>query len=178
MRTLRVAAVTAVLAALALLALPGNVQAQDGPAPDWNNVSDPLKGAVGLHYGQVAGHGLSFRMPLRWYLYLQPTGGIWYTSDHKQHNLGLGLHYILRQDQRTRFFLGGGFAYFYDDEMTGEVNGEEVWREETEWNYGAGVGIERLLGPRWSLQVEGDFIRYGDSGDIKVTVQLGVYYYW
>ncbi len=176
--THRIAAVAAILAALVMLAPPGKVLAQDGPAPDWNNVSDPLKGGVGLHYGRVAGHGLSFRLPLKWFLYLQPTGGIWHTSDREQHNLGVGLHYILRQDQKLRFYLGGGLAYFYDREMTGQVDGNEVWEKRTEWNTGAGVGIERLLGQRWALQVEADFIHYGNSGDIKVTPQLGAYYYW
>ncbi|MCP4570935.1 MAG: porin family protein [bacterium] len=178
MRSLRVATVTVVFAALALLALSGNVQAQHSPTPDWNNLSDPLKAGVGLHYGRVAGHGLSFRMPLRWYVYLQPTGGIWHSSDRKQHDLGVALHYVLRQDQRLRFFLGGGLAYFYDNEMSERVNGREVWVKDTDWNYGAGVGIERLVGPRWSVKVEADFIHYGDSGDTKVTPQVGVYYYW
>lgn len=176
--THRAAALAVVFAALVMLALPGNVQAQDDPAPDWNNVADPLKGAAGLHYGRVAGHGLSFRLPLKWFLYLQPTGGIWHTTDREQHNVGVELQYILRQDQLMRFYLGAGLAYFYDNEMTGQVNGEDVWEKDTEWNQGAGLGIERLLGRRTALQVEADFIHYGNSGDIKVTAQLGIYYYW
>ena len=43
---------------------------------------------------------------------------------------------------------------------------------------GAGVGLEYMMGRRWSLQAEGDFTYFGDSGDIKVIAQAGIYYYW
>jgi len=177
-KSLRTAATAvAVLAALALLVTTDSARAQ-GAVPDWNDPSDTMAHAVGLHYGRVGGHGLSFRLPLKWFLYLQPTGGIWHTSDHKRHNVGLQLHYILRQDQKLRLYLGGGGAYFYDKEKTGVSDGSDIYTTETNWNWGAGVGIERLLGHRWALQVELDFIRYGDSGNIQVTPQAGIYFYW
>jgi hypothetical protein len=168
--------VTAVFAALAMLAPEGDLRAQDGR--DWNNASDPLDGAVGLHYGRVAGHGLSFRTPLQWFFYVQPTFGIWHTSEREQHNFGLALHYVLRQDRLMRFYLGAGLAYFYDREMVGTEDGREIWEKRTDWNKGAGIGIERLLSRRVALQVEADFVHYGESGDIKVAPQLGLYYYW
>jgi len=148
--------------------------AQEGSVRDWNDTVDTLEGGVGLHYGQLGGHGLSFRLPLEWWLYFQVSGGIWHTADHKQHNIGLQVNYILRQDQRTRIFIAAGTAYFYDDEQIRT----DVWETEKNWNLGGGVGMEYLMGKRWSLQIEGDFAHLGKSGDIKVIPQAGIYYYW
>jgi hypothetical protein len=141
---------------------------------DWNDSVDTLEGGIGLHYGKLGGHGLAFRLPLRWWLYFQVAGGIWHTADHKQHNVGFQLNYILRQDQRLRIYLSAGTGYFYDNEQVQP----DAWVTDKNWNVGAGVGLEYLMGRRWSLQVEGDFARLGDSGDIKVIPQAGIYYYW
>jgi hypothetical protein len=180
MRTFsRAAAIcAAVLAALVMLVPATGIRAQDGPAPDWNDPVDTMEGAVGLHYGRVGGHGLSFRVPLKWWLYLQTTGGIWHTSERKRHNLGFELNYILRQDRATRIYIGAGTAYFYDDEMTGTVDGAEVWDKDTHWNTGFGVGAELLRGRRWSMMIEGDFMHDGKTGDTTVVPQAGIYYYW
>ena len=37
--------------------------AQDGGVRDWNDSVDTLEGGIGLHYGKLGGHGLSFRLP-------------------------------------------------------------------------------------------------------------------
>ncbi len=166
------AAIAAVFAVVVFFLATGTTDAQ--AVPDWNDSVDSLEGAVGLHYGRVAGHGLSFRLPIRWWLYFQVSGGILHTADHKQHNIGFQLNYLLRQDQRMRIFLSGGTAYFYDDEQV-QPN---VWQEEKNWNVGLGVGLEYLMGRRWSLKAEGDFGYFGDSGDITVVPQVGIYYYW
>ena len=73
-------------------------RAQYASAGDWNRTTDTMAGALGVHYGKLGGHGLSFRYPLHWYLYLQTSGGIWHTADHKRHNVGAQLDYILRQE--------------------------------------------------------------------------------
>ncbi|MFO7607923.1 MAG: hypothetical protein R6X35_01815 [Candidatus Krumholzibacteriia bacterium] len=168
----------AVLAALVVLAAPPAAVAQADPVPDWNDSADPLLAAVGLHYGRIGGHGLAFRLPVQWWLYLQTAGGLWHTQDRKRHNLGLELNYILRQDRTMRLYLAGGAGYFYDKEQTGTRDGVDVWDQESHWNYGFGVGVELLRGRRWSAQLEGNFMHNGDSGETKVTPQAGVYYYW
>lgn len=169
-RPLYAAALATAMAAV--LFFPATTQAQS--VPDWNDTVDTLEGGIGLHYGKIGGHGLSFRLPIQWYLYFQVSGGILHTSDEKQHNVGFELHYLLRQDQRLRIFLGGGTGYFYDSNQVQT----DVWETDKNWNTGAGVGLEYLVGRRWSLQAEGDFTYFGDSGDIKVIGQAGVYYYW
>jgi hypothetical protein len=175
-RTTRLAAAAAaVLAAVVILMPPASAVAQG--VPDWNNPDDPLQSAIGLHYGRIGGHGLSFRLPVRWWLYVQAAGGLWHTSDHKQHNLGLQANYILRQDQHLRLYLAAGAGWFYDDELVDEPGGE-TWHEESHVNWGAGVGLELLRGRRWALQLEADFMRHGQTEEIKVTPQFGLHYYW
>ena len=70
--------------------------------------------------------------------------------------------------------IAAGAGYFFDEEMTEN----DVWEKEKNWNVGGGVGMEYLMGKRWSLQIEGDFAHLGSSGDIKVIPQAGIYYYW
>ena len=171
-------AATAVAVLLILAGLPGAARAQDAPPRDWNNQGDTLQGAVGLHYGKVGGHGLAFRLPVQWFLYLQAAGGIWHTGDDKRHNVGAELQYILRQDARLRLYLAAGLAYFYHREKTGQSGGEDLWDTQEYWNVGFGVGAEILQGRRWSFQIEGNFYRDGKSDDIKITPQAGIYFYW
>lgn len=167
--------VVALVVASALCAVPA--AAQTG-VRDWNQIADPLQGAIGLHYGQIGGHGLSFRVPLRWYLYLQAAGGVWHTEDKKQHDVGFNLNYLLRQDQRVRLFISVGTGYFYRKEKVGTGDGGDVFDTETNWNVGGGVGLEYLQGERWSWKLEADFAHLGKSGDIKVVPQAGISYYW
>ena len=167
----------ALVAGLALLLIAAAAPAQDA-VPDWNDTADPLQAAIGLHYGKIGGHGLAFRLPLKWWLYLQAAGGLWHTTDREQHNLGGELNYILRQDRTLRLYLAAGGGWFYDYEKTGNVGGVDVWEEDSHWNYGFGVGIELLRGRRFAIQLEGNFMHNGDTGETKVTPQAGIYYYW
>ena len=152
--------------------------AQSGDRPDWNNQYDPLANGIGLHLGEMGGNGVSFRFPLRWYLYAQITGGIWYTDEDKKHNLGAELNYILRQDDRLRLFLAAGLANFYHKDLVEDSDTGQVWHKENNLNLGAGVGLEYLLGPRWSGKVELDFAHTEDDGNITVIPQAGLYFYW
>ncbi len=163
---------------IGLTMLAGTAAAQYGGQADWNRTGDTLEGALGVHYGKLGGHGLAFRFPVRWYLYLQVAGGIWNTTDHNRHNTGLQMNYILRQDQRMRLYLTGGAAYFYDKEKVSSDAQPEVWDRDAGWNVGGGVGLEYLKGERWSLQFEADFVHDGQNQETKLVPQVGVYYYW
>ncbi len=163
---------------LGLILMTGPAFAQYAGQPDWNKTGDTLEGALGAHYGKLGGHGLAFRVPLRWYLYLQVAGGVWHTADHKQHNTGFQLDYILRQDQRTRLYVTGGAAYFYDKEKRKTAGSPEVWDLDDDWNVGGGVGVEYLKGLRWSLQFEADFVHDAGHQETTLVPQVGLYYYW
>lgn len=148
--------------------------AQDVDGLDWNQTHDTLASAVGVHVGQVGGTGLAFHVPLKWYLYLQAAGGIWHVDDDKRHNLGLSLNYLLRQDQRVRLYLTGGVGYFYHKERL-DTGG---WDTEENWNTGAGVGLEYLQGRRWSWKVDLSFVHESEDGDVRLSPQVGLFYYW
>lgn len=163
---------------LLVILLAGPALGQTSARRDWNNAYDPLTNGLGLHYGEIGGNGLSFRIPVRWYLYLQITGGIWDTPDDKKNNLGLQAHYILRQDDRLRLFLGAGVARFFHDEVVEETPAGKVWDHAVNVNLGAGVGLEYLLGPRWAAQVELNFAHTEDDGSTTVIPQAGIYFYW
>lgn len=152
--------------------------AQSGGAIDWNNQSDPLGNAVGIHWGEIGGNGLSFRMPIQWYLYLQVAGGIWHTEHDEKHNLGVNINYILRQDDRLRLYLSAGMAHFTHNEVEDEAAESEVWNKENNLNIGAGVGLEYLVGKRWAVKMDLDFAHTEDDGNTTVIPQLGMHFYW
>ncbi len=166
-----------VMAVLLPAVTAGPACAQYGPGGDWNRTTDTMAGALGAHFGKLGGHGLAFRYPLTWYLYLQVAGGVWHTADNKHHNTGFQLDYILRQDQRLRLYVTGGAAYFYHKEKVGGGD-PEVWNLEEGWNTGGGVGVEFLQGQRWSLQFEADFVHDANHDETKLVPQVGIYYYW
>jgi hypothetical protein len=167
------------LALLLVLLVGDKVFAQQGDVRDWNRETDTMEGALGLHWGKLGGNGLSFRYPLQWYLYVQGAGGIWHSGDDQKHNLGFQINFLLRQDAHTRLYLGAGLGYFYHREKLGVTDdGKDIWDKDKNWNTGAGVGMEYLLAPRVAVQGELDFVHEGDSGDIKVSPQLGLHYYW
>lgn len=170
---------TFVLATLVAAAnVPPAQAAARSDGRDWNRGGDTLGGAVGLHMGKIGGTGLAFRLPLEWFLYAQVAGGIWHTGDDQRHNLGLQLHYLLRQDSRLRLFTAVGTAFYYHREKTGEVPGGDLHVADTDWNYGAGIGIEVLQGPRWAWLLEFDFVHEERTGDTTVSPQVGLSYYW
>lgn len=177
-RRLRMAKLS-MLAAVTLAALTAApaLAAGRGDGRDWNRGGDTLTGAVGLHYGAIGGTGLSFRMPLQWFLYAQAAGGIWHSGDDQRHNLGLQLHYLLRQDSHLRLFTSVGTGFYYHRQRVGEPALDE-FEAKTDWNYGAGVGIEVLQGPRWAWLAEFDFVHEERTGNTTVAPQFGVHYYW
>ena len=166
------------LASLIFLIIPGICLAQTPSIRDWNKTGDTLEGAIGLHYGKLAGNGLSFRFPMTWYLYLQLGGGIWHTQDDQKHNMGAEINFILRQDSRLRLYLAGGVGYFYHRELASSSGDVETWTLEEIWNSGGGVGVEYLIWPRIAAQGELDFVYESDDEEVKVALQLGIHYYW
>ncbi len=171
-------AATVALALCSLLPAPAAQAAPRGDGRDWNRGGDTLTGAVGLHYGAIGGTGLSFRMPLQWYLYAQAAGGIWHSGDDQRHNLGLQLHYLLRQDSHLRLFTSVGTGFYYHRQRVEGALDADAFTAKTDWNYGAGVGVEVLQGPRWAWLAEFDFVHEERTGNTTVAPQLGVHYYW
>ena len=156
--------------ALLLLAvsfvLPAPARAQ---TLDWNRLDDPMYEALGLNLGLGSGVGLSYKYPVRWWLYAQASGGVWNNKNDKRHNLGLELQYILRQSGRDKLYCGLGAAHFYH---------QESGRTKDHFNVGFGVGLERLFGERMSVQAEATFIDRGNKDTLMLFPQVGVFYYF
>jgi hypothetical protein len=151
-----------VITALALLAAPASAQ-EDGR--DWNQAYDPYVGGLGVTLGASAGSGLSIRWPALPQTMFTATGAAWGKSGELQWDLGLEAHYILRQAGRTRLFVGPSAAFYQTD-------------ENEDWNIGAGVGLERLLWPRWSLKLDLSFTWLQGEDSIYPLPQVGLIYYW
>ncbi|MFO7653166.1 MAG: hypothetical protein R6X25_05015 [Candidatus Krumholzibacteriia bacterium] len=168
----RLAGGKAAIAAVLLAA--GIVAATPIAARDWNRTQDPMQGGIGVHAGKIGGTGLSIKVPLQWWLYVQGTGAVWNTSDHRRHNLGVEGQYLLRQDRTMRLFLAAGLSRYYHRERHDDRPDEVA----EHWNYGFGVGTEFLAGERWSFQVELDFTHEGDDDDFLLFPQVGFFFYW
>lgn len=147
-------------------------------APDWNRLDDPLVGGIGLHAGRIGGTGLAFKWPLWWWLQLQAAGGIWNTDNNQRHNVGFEMQYLLRQDPRLRLYLLTGYGYYSHRERGRHGDGREFWDRRTSWNTGFGVGIERLMGERWSLKTDLSFTYRDDKQSTTLWPQVGLFYYW
>ena len=147
---------------LVLCATPA--QAQDD-ARDWNQSYDPYVGGIGFGAGASSGSGLAIRWPALRQTMFTATGAAWGKSGEIQWNLGLEAHYILRQAGRTRLFVGPSLACYQID-------------DNQDWNAGAGVGIEYLLWPRWSLKVDVSFTWLSGEEAIYLLPQAGLIYYW
>ena len=76
--------------ALLLLAvsfvLPAPARAQ---TLDWNRLDDPMYEALGLNLGLGSGVGLSYKYPVRWWLYAQATGGVWNNQNDTRHRISI-----------------------------------------------------------------------------------------
>lgn len=155
------------LIVLLLLAAATSATAQ---VRDWNRVDDPLYEAIGLHMGLSGGFGLSYKFPIKWWLYGQVAGGIWNNKDDNRHNAGFSLQYILRQNGRDKIYLSAGLAHYYHKEND---------RTKDHINTGFGVGMERLLGERTAVQVEAVFTSRGDDeNSLMIFPQAGIHYYF
>jgi hypothetical protein len=155
-----------ILSIMAPWLLPGYASAE---VRDWNQLDDPLYEALGVHGGMSAGFGLSYKFPIQHWLYAQATGAIWNTKSHKWHNMGFELEYVLRQAGRDKLYLDAGLAYYYNKD-DGEAD--------KTLNSGFGVGLERLMGERWSVQVQLDFTYWDAEDSLMMFPQLGLYYYF
>jgi hypothetical protein len=68
---------------------------------------------LGLFGGAASGIGLSFRHHLPMPASYQVTGGIVKTDGKLRSDIGIELQYDLARTDRSRFYVAGGFSYFY-----------------------------------------------------------------
>jgi hypothetical protein len=125
---------------------------------------------LGLAAGSASGMGLSFRHHLPSVASYQITGGIIKVDDRLSYSLGAELQFDLARGPVSRFFVGGGAAYFYSgtsshNEMVGPAR------------LGVGIGGEYAGGA--GLHVIGDLMfTYFSDGTVLPLPQIGVFYYF
>jgi len=153
-----------ILAAVLVALFAGTACAQDD-GRDWNQPYDPYVGALGLGVGASSGSGLAIRWPAFPQIMCTATGAAWGKSGEIQWDMGLSAHYILRQAGKSRLFVGPSTAIY-------QLDGER------DWNLGAGVGIEYLLWPRWSLQLDLSFTWLSGEDAVYLLPQAGLLFYW
>ncbi len=124
---------------------------------------------LGFFAGASGGLGLSFRHHLPSPLSYQITGGIVKFNEKLRSDIGIELQYDLARGSGTRFFVAGGFAYFYSgkdgNEMKAPTRG------------GLGLGGEWVMSGGLHVLAEGMFTFFSD-GTILPLPQFGFYYYF
>lgn len=124
---------------------------------------------LGFFGGASGGLGLSFRHHLPSPISYQITGGIIKVDGKLRSDIGAELQYDLTRGGGTRFYVAGGFAYFYSG------NGSNEMKSPTRG--GVGLGGEWLMQGGLHFLAEGMFTFFSD-GTILPLPQLGVYYYF
>lgn len=125
---------------------------------------------LGFFGGASGGIGLSFRHHLPSPLSYQITGGIVKFDGKLRSDIGVELHYDLARGSGTRFFVAGGFAYYYSG-----TNGNNEMRSPTRG--GLGLGAEWVMSGGLHFLAEGMFTFFSD-GNILPLPQFGFYYYF
>ena len=125
---------------------------------------------LGFFGGASGGLGLSFRHHLPSPLSYQITGGIIKISEKLSSDIGVELQYDLARGSGTRFFVAGGFAYFY--------KGKDGNNEFDAANRGGlGLGGEWVMSGGLHFVAEAMFTFFSD-GNILPLPQFGFYYYF
>lgn len=134
---------------------------------NWNQEYDPYIGALGLAVGYTSGTGLAARWPALPQTMLGIAGGAWGKSSDLAWNLGVELHYVLRQVGRTRLFVGPALGLISDAKD-----------DATNVNVSMNIGVEYLLRPRVGVKADVGFTYLGDKETVYPLPQLAMHYYF
>jgi len=126
---------------------------------------------LGVFGGAATGLGLSFRHHLPSSVSYQIVGGVISTSEKLSFDLGMQMQYDLMRSQSTRFYAGGGLAYFFSGKSGGENTMAGPGR------LGLGIGGEFITDADFSASLELMFTYFTD-GTILPLPQCGVHYYF
>jgi hypothetical protein len=125
---------------------------------------------LGLFAGPTSGLGVSFRHHLRIPFSYQITAGIINVDDRLLYDFGGDLQYDLSRGEGSRFFVAGGFGYYY----AGRSSHNDI---NAPGRLGFGAGAELGIGPAIGATLELLFTVFTD-GTILPLPQAGVFYYF
>jgi len=160
-----------VLSLIVVLAIPlGTASAQViAPGPGASAGFSHSVFGIGFFGGPATGLGLSFRHHLPSVLSYQITAGAISIESKLSYDFGLELQVDVFRSYSSRFYFGGGTAYFYSGKGGNTMNGPV--------RLGLGVGLEYAASP--GLHVMGDlFFTYFSDGTVLPLPQLGFFYYF
>jgi len=125
---------------------------------------------LGLAGGAATGVGISFRHHLPGSWSYQITGGIIKVDEKRSYAVGAEGQYDLIRAAASRFFVVGGFGYYY----SGTGNGNTM---EGPARISLGVGGEiPLVG---AFHISGELLfTYFSDGTVLPLPQVGMYYYF
>jgi hypothetical protein len=124
---------------------------------------------LGLFGGAATGLGLIFRHHLPSSISYQITGGIIKANDRLSYDIGVEVQYDLVRGPSNRYFVGGGFGYYYSGVSDNEMSAPG--------RLAIGIGGEFVLTPGMHTIVELMFTYFTD-GTILPLPQLGFHYYF
>jgi hypothetical protein len=160
--------VTIVLGMLILvMQSPGQTRMPDRSQP--TGFRDEVFG-LGFFAGPAGGLGLSFRHHFRIPFSYQITGGIINADNRLLYDVGIEAQYDLSRSQLGRFFVAGGFSYFYSGDSRGnELSGPA--------RMGLGGGGELGISPVLTGTIEVLFTYFSD-GTVLPLPQVGIFFYF
>ena len=124
---------------------------------------------LGLWGGPATGLGLSFRHHLPSQLSYMVTGGIIKVDEKLSYDIGLDIQFDLARGLSNRFFVAGGFGYYYSGK-----NGNEM---DAPSRLAIGIGGEFAVTPGIHTTIEAMFTYFSD-GNVLPLPQLGFHYYF
>ena len=124
---------------------------------------------LGFAAGAGTGFGVSFRHHLPSELSYQIAGGVIKVDAKLAFDVGGEAQFDFLRGETTRFYAGGGAAYFYSGESGNDMKGP--------FRFALGVGGEFSNIQLVHISVEGMFTYFSD-GTILPLPQIGLHYYF
>lgn len=124
---------------------------------------------LGVAAGAGTGLGISFRHHLPSEASYQLIGGIVKVNKRLSYDVGLEIQYDFLRGEMTRFFGGGGAAYFFSGESKNTLRGP--------FRIAVGVGGEFSNVRLVHITLTGMFTFFSD-GTILPLPQIGIHYYF
>ena len=125
---------------------------------------------LGLAGGAATGVGISFRHHLPGTVSYEITGGIVKADNKTSYAIGGELQFDLIRAPASRFFVAGGFGYYY----AGRGSGNELKGPS---RVAVGIGGEVPAGSGFHFSGELMFTYFSDDTVLPLP-QIGIYYYF
>jgi hypothetical protein len=123
-----------------------------------------MRDGLGVAAGLTTGYGFSYihHDPSGWATLA--TGILWKSSERTRYSVGLNIQRTVAGNARSRVYVDGGGAFFH--------------HYVTDFNIGAGIGIEVLWKQSFGVSVDLDEAWLTRKGDVVVAPAASAHYYF